>query len=163
MGDKVTRLKQRLSQEGEKAAGFFAKLEPAQLDQMVYTDGACWKVRQVLAHFVSAEANIGWIIADIYSGGQGAPENLDIDEFNEQDVPRYEGTAAGELIERFLKYRRRTASLISSMNEEDLARQGRHPYLGITSIEEIAKLLYIHNQIHIRDIRSLLHQYRDQN
>lgn len=157
MGDKITRLEQRLSHEGEKAADFFAKLEPDQLDQRVYTDGAQWQVRQVLAHFVSAEINICRVIADIYSGGQGAPENLDVNEFNKKDVDHYEGIPTGDLIDRFLKSRRQTISLVSSMDEMDLRRQGRHPYLGITTLEEMIKLLYIHNQIHIRDIRSLLH------
>jgi hypothetical protein len=39
------------------------------------------------------------------------------------------------------------------MQDPDLAKLGRHPFLGITSLEDIIKMVYRHNQIHMREIR----------
>jgi hypothetical protein len=39
---------------------------------------------------------------------------------------------------------------------DDLAKQGRHPFLGTASLSDMIKLMYMHNQIHIRDIRRML-------
>ena len=60
------------------------------------------------------------------------------------------------LLAQYEELRRSNANLVSRMQPEDLARVGRHPFLGVASLEEIIKLLYRHNQIHQRDIRRAL-------
>jgi hypothetical protein len=42
------------------------------------------------------------------------------------------------------------------LQESDLELQGRHPFLGMTSIREMVKMLYLHNQIHYRDLKKVL-------
>jgi len=45
---------------------------------------------------------------------------------------------------------------VQKMQESDLERKGRHPFLGITTLEEMLKLIYRHTMIHQRDIRRAL-------
>jgi len=43
-----------------------------------------------------------------------------------------------------------------SISELDLEKQGRHPFIGMTSIREMIKMLYLHNQLHYRDMKKVL-------
>jgi hypothetical protein len=37
-----------------------------------------------------------------------------------------------------------------------LEKTGRHPFLGVTTLREMIKMIYIHNQTHYRDLRRVL-------
>ena len=135
---------------------FFQALEQPQLDCLVYSNDPGWTVLQVFAHLISAEKAFSLLIEDILSGGPGAPETFDIDRFNEEEMKELSSLAMGELVIDFQKSRALNIRQIAELSLEDLARVGRHPFLGMTSLEEIIKLLYRHNQIHQRDVRRFL-------
>jgi hypothetical protein len=156
MSETPLRLQERLLNEGMRSVDFFRAMTPEQLDYTVYSDGSCWKIRQILAHFVSSEQAYGVLISDLLSGGHGAPEGFDIDNFNEDEVSKMVDLESQALLAQYEELRRSNANLVSRMQPEDLARVGRHPFLGVASLEEIIKLLYRHNQIHQRDIRRAL-------
>ena len=40
------------------------------------------------------------------------------------------------------------------VSDSDLEKIGRHPFLGQTTLREMIKMVYLHNQIHIRDIKN---------
>jgi len=149
------RFAERLDLEGQKTLAFFRSLTPHQLDQAVYTDGSCWSGRQILAHFVSTEKAFADLIMDVLQGGPGAPEDFDIDIFNQRQVLSLD-LDPPTLLDRFEFLRGKNAGLVRQMQPADLSRTGRHPFLGEASLEEIIKLLYRHNQIHQRDIRRKL-------
>jgi hypothetical protein len=46
--------------------------------------------------------------------------------------------------------------MVAEMDNNDLEIQGRHPFLGVAPLSDIIKLIYRHNQIHIREIRKTL-------
>jgi len=149
-------LAQRLENGAEKTISFFEALTPDQWGITIYTDGASWTVQQVLAHFVSTEMSIVRLIQNILSGGGGVPEKFNIDTYNERKVSELQGASPEKLLAEFNRSRQSTISLVAGLSPEDLSRQGRHPWLGMTEVGEIIKLLYLHNQIHQRDIRRLL-------
>jgi hypothetical protein len=153
MAETPQRLVDRLSQEGEKTRQFFEALPAVDWDLQVYSEGGQWRIRQIMAHFVATEASVQKLIKNIQDGGEGAPLDFDIDRFNESRVSRLEGTSPSELISQFCELRQQTAQLVACLSPDDLQRTGRHPFLGVTSLEEIIKLMYRHNQIHQRDIR----------
>jgi len=45
---------------------------------------------------------------------------------------------------------------VSSLSELDLIKKGRHPFFGWTILAEMIKMVYLHNQIHYRDIQRVL-------
>jgi hypothetical protein len=47
---------------------------------------------------------------------------------------------------------------VSGIDENDLEKIGRHPYLGRTTLREMIKMVYLHNQIHYRDVKKVLNQ-----
>ncbi len=156
MSDTPEFLAQRLQSEGDKTSAFFEELAPTAWEQLVYSEGSPWTVLQVFAHFVSTEASLFELVENIAGGGSGAPENFNIDAFNQREVAALESASFPVLLARFQAYRQHTAERVRRLSPADLEKQGRHPFLGPAPLAEIIKLIYRHNQIHQRDIRKLL-------
>jgi uncharacterized protein (TIGR03083 family) len=149
-------LSERLRTEGEKTHTFFAGLKPDQWQTSVYTEGENWTIRSVLAHYVSAEKGFVKIFSDIRDGGSGVSVDFDIDRYNASQQRKTSDLTPAELLESFRLVRAGMIELVASLSEADLARQGRHPFLGETSLAEMIKMVYRHNQIHYRDLRKVI-------
>ena len=146
-------LVERLLQEGERSCTFFQELPPEDWDQVIYSEGAQWTVHQVLAHFVAAETSLYRLVQNVAAGGGGSPEDFNLDAYNERKVAELAPIPNMELVERFRQHRQLTAALVGSLEPADLEKQGRHPFMGLTTLNEMIKLIYRHNQIHQREIR----------
>jgi hypothetical protein len=156
MSDSPDRLAERLRAEGEKTLEFFRVLDPQRFDLTVYSEGSCWSIKQILAHFLSTEIAIKQLMEYILHGGPGVSQDFDIDAYNERRVAILNGTAVDQLLNQFEIQRQSSVEFVAGLEDEDLLKTGRHPFLGIAPLEEIIKLLYRHNQIHQRDIRRAL-------
>ena len=146
-------LAKRLRSEGEKMTAFFAGLNDDGWMTMIYTEGQDWRIRDVLAHFVSAENSFLKLFVDIQQGGKGVSDDFSVDRFNNVQVAKMQETAPEELLKSFTEIRAKMAAWVEALNEEDLLKEGRHPFLEETTLEEMIKLVYRHNQIHYRDMR----------
>jgi hypothetical protein len=156
MPDMPIRLAERLRAEGEKTRAFFSALTREQWNQEIYTEGSCWSVRQVLAHFVASESSMARLVQNIQAGGLGSPEDFDLDAYNERKVAGLNEASSAELLDKFTELRQQFADLVDRMSLVDLGKSGRHPFLGMASLEDIVKLVYRHNQIHLRDVRRVV-------
>ena len=156
MTDTPQFLQERLLSEAEKTLAFFDQLPEESWQQIIYTEGAAWTVRQVLAHFVAAEDGIRRLIENILAGGEGSPQDFQLDTYNERKVAALGEVTPAELRLQFKANRQRSAGLVAGLSQADLEKTGRHPWLGTASLAEMIKLLYRHNQIHLRDIRKAL-------
>ncbi|HBX71167.1 MAG TPA: hypothetical protein DEH25_17780 [Chloroflexi bacterium] len=150
------KLVERLNESALKTQEFFQSIEGDQWYVQVYTEGANWSVFQILGHFVVTEASIARLIKYILQGLPGVPEDFDMDKFNEREVNCFSKLPIEMVLQRFGERRAETIELIFQMDDADLAKQGRHPWLGVAPVEDMLKLLYRHNQIHQRDIRKVL-------
>ncbi|HUF37331.1 MAG TPA: DinB family protein [Anaerolineales bacterium] len=146
----------RLAEEGESTLAFFTGLPEDVLDTRIYTDGDHWSITQIIRHLVQAEKAIQRLMASILAGSPGAPEDFDLDGYNERKVREIEVMTTPGLLAEFSATRARTVAWVAERTPEDLARTGRHPFLGVAPIEEMVKLLYRHTQLHRRDIRRTL-------
>jgi uncharacterized protein (TIGR03083 family) len=146
----------RLTDEGAKTAAFFRGLSAADYAQQVYTTGPTWRVRDVLAHFVSAERTFRYYGLQILAGGPGAPEDFVIDEYNATQVAGLREAAPADLIAQFEAARAGTVAMIQGMRDSDFDRIGRHPWFGLVPLENMSKLIYRHNMLHERDVRRAL-------
>ncbi len=153
MREELERIELRLVSEGRRVLAYFDSLTDQEWDQQIYTTGSEWRTRHVLAHFVSAERAFSILLQDILAGGDGAPMDFDIDEFNETEVSGYDDGELSLLMEDFSRAREQTVALSRLMKCEDLDLRGRHPWFGQASIRDILKLIYRHNMIHLRDLR----------
>ncbi len=149
-------LADRLSEDGQKTSLFFENLSPEQWQTEVYTEGTHWTIRQVLAHFVSSEVSFNRLLENVLAGGSGTPEDFDLDVYNERKVAQLNNSTIDELLRQYGQARQSNVTLVSGLSPEDLSRQGRHPFLGVAPLTDMIKLIYRHNQIHLRDVRRLL-------
>lgn len=145
-------LADRLRSEGEKCAAFFAALPPAQWQVEVYADGALWTVRSLLAHFVEAERGFLDLFERIRQGGAGVADDFSIDRYNAEGQQRARRLTPAELLDHFTSVRAQMVAWVASLSEDDLRRQARHPFLGQAALAEMIKMVYRHNQIHLRDL-----------
>ena len=146
-------LAERLRADGERTAAFFAALTGDQWQQVVYTEGAEWKVRDMLAHFVSVEKSILKLFENIRKGGMGASEDFSVDRFNAEQVSKLAEISPSDLLAQYQEARAKMIAWVSGLSESDLQKTGRHPFLGVTTLGEMIKMVYRHNQIHLRDLR----------
>ncbi len=156
MSDKHTLIKKRLRDEGDKLLAVFENLTPEQWQTVIYTDGMTWTIKDLLAHQISAEGEFQYYGRDVLNGGQGAPDGFDIHAFNNREVAAATGRMAAELLADFRSTRQVTIDLVSTVRDDQFALQGRHPFFGMMTIEDLFKLIYRHNMMHVRDIRKAL-------
>lgn len=152
----TTELADKLKNEGERLAKFFAELTDEQWTQDVYTEGTTWSVRHVLSHFVTSERGLVRLFESIRQGGAGATDDFSIDRYNEEQQEKTKEFTPAELLEQYREARANSVTWVSGLKDEELEIKGRHPFLGETVIREMVKMLYLHNQIHYRDLKKVL-------
>lgn len=152
----VAELAEKLKSEGERLVAFYADLTGEQWMMEVYTEGAVWTIRNILAHLVTAERAFNKLLPSIQAGGPGVAEDFDIDRYNARQQEKTRELNSQELLEQYEVVRADMIAWVNSLAEADLEKKGRHPYLGQTTLREMIKMVYLHNQIHYRDIRKIL-------
>lgn len=151
-----TQMADNLQSEGQKTVEFFQTLPAEVWPQQIYTDGEHWTIHQILTHLTQAEDSILRLVAHVVKGGAGSPEDFDLDAYNHKKVKELEAKSSVELIEEFVTRRARTVEFVGKLKDDDFDKVGRHAYLGISTIEEMLKLMHLHTRLHRRDIRKLL-------
>lgn len=149
-------LAERLRKEGEKVVAYFAALADEQWQAEVYTEDDIWTIRNVLAHFVTSERGLHKLFESILEGGLGASDDFSIDRYNARQQEKSRDLKPQELLEQFVDVRADLAKWVSKLSMEDLAKEGRHPYMGQVQLGEMIKMIYLHNQLHFRDFRKLV-------
>lgn len=156
MTSEIDHLTKRMANYGEKTLDYFRDLTEEEWRTQVYTTGSEWTVRDILAHFVSAERAFYQLVEDVAAGGSGAPRELNIVEFNEREVPKLDPLSRQELLEAFDQARADSVQLTQNLHSEDLDKVGYHPWFGEVEVRDMLKLVYRHNMIHLRDVRKAI-------
>lgn len=149
-------LANKLRSEGEKFFTLFAGLTDEQWQLEVYTEGETWTIRNVLSHFVTSERGLVKLFERIRVSGEGAAEDFSIDRYNAVQQQKTKDLSPQDLLEQYKAIRSDSVAWTLSLDESDLEKQGRHPFLGMTTLREMIKMLYLHNQTHYRDMKKVL-------
>lgn len=152
----ITELAEKLKSEGEKFISIFSGLTDDQWNAEVYTEGTTWTIRNVLSHFVTSERGLIKLFEQIRQGGTGAADDFSIDRYNAAMQERSKELTSAELLEQYKQVRANSVAWVSSLTEAELEIIGRHPFLEMTTIREMIKMLYIHNLTHYRDMKKVL-------
>ncbi len=149
----ATDLAAKLRFEGEKLTGFFEGLTEQQWGEEIYSEGAVWTIRNILSHLMTSERAFVRLFEQIRQGGPGVSEDFVIDRYNARQQEKTKDLSTQELLEQYRSLRAQMTDWVSHLEDADLERQGRHPFLGVTTLRDMIKMIYIHNQTHYRDIR----------
>lgn len=152
----VNDLSDKLKAEGEKFYSLFVGLADDQWQSEVYTEGETWTIRNVLSHFVTSERGLVKLFERIRTTGEGSSDDFSIDRYNAAQQQKTKELPVRELLEQYKEVRSNSVAWVSGLKEEELEIKGRHPFLGMTTIREMIKMLYIHNQTHHRDMKKVL-------
>ena len=152
----ITELAEKLKSEGEKIYTAFSEVTDSQWNAEVYTEGATWTIRNTLSHLVTSERGLIKLFEQIRLGGEGASTDFSIDRYNAAQQARSKDLTPSEILEQYKEARANSITWVSGLKDEELEIKGRHPFLNITTIREMIKMLYIHNQTHYRDIKKVL-------
>jgi hypothetical protein len=149
-------LAEKLKSEGEKFVSIFSQLSDEQWQREVYTEGTTWTIRNILSHFVTSERGLLKLFERIRQGDAGTPDDFSIDRYNATMQVRTQELTPQQLLEQYKAIRAETVAWTSGLSEDDLQKRGRHPFLGITTLREMIKMLCIHNLNHYRDMKRAL-------
>lgn len=149
-------LAEKLKKEGEKFVGFFEGLDDRQWASEVYTENSIWTIRNILAHLMTAERAFVKLFESIFQGGEGVSEDFIIDRYNARQQEKTKDLSPTELLQQYKVARAEMIKFVSNIDDSDLEKIGRHPFLGRATLREMIKMIYIHNQIHYRDIKKVL-------
>jgi hypothetical protein len=152
----LTDLAEKLKSEGERFVSIFSGLADAQWQTEIYTEGAVWTVRNILSHFVTSERGLVRLFEQMRQGGAGVADDFSIDRFNASQQAKTKELTPQELLEQYKSVRANSVTWVSGLKESDLEITGRHPFLGQTTMREMVKMLYLHNQIHYRDLKKAM-------
>jgi hypothetical protein len=75
-----------------------------------------------------------------------------------------QGKSPGQLLDEFAHLRSENLAELRALNlrQEDLARRGRHPTLGVVTLSELLATWAAHDLTHVHQIsRVMAHQYRE--
>ena len=121
-----------------------------------------WSPYDVVGHLIHGERT-DWIprIRTILEAGESRPfEKFDrLAQFRES-----EGKSLAQLLDAFASLRTQNLQAARSMDldDEDLARLGRHPSLGTVTLSNLLATWAAHDLSHLHQIsRVMAHQYRD--
>lgn len=149
-------LAEKLKTEGEKFVRIFSELTDDQWRLEVYTEGEVWTIRNVLSHFVTSERGLVRLFESIRQGGVGSTDDFSIDRYNSSQQAKTRDLTPVELLDQYKEVRADSANWVSGLKDEELEIKGRHPFLGETVLREMIKMLYLHNQIHYRDLKKVI-------
>jgi len=156
MSNRLLQLIDRLKTEGSESLNFFRALPPETWRQQIYDIGPEWDGREILCHFVAAETSLVELFKRIVATGEGVADDFDIDRWNASRVSKMKDMLPDELIRQFEVTRANTIAWVGTLQDGDLDQVGRHPYLGMTDVEQMLKLLYRHNMLHQRDVQKAM-------
>jgi uncharacterized damage-inducible protein DinB len=149
-------LSEKLKAEGEKVHAFFASLSQDQWQTPVYAEGAVWTPRSILAHLVTAERGFLGLFENIRQGRGGVSEDFSIDRYNARQQEKTHDMPPADLLPQFTAVRAEMVAYIARLNDAELSARGRHPAMGDSSLTDMIKMIYIHNNQHLRDVKKAL-------
>jgi len=154
MAERVNDMVARLRKDGRKTAEILGRLSNDQWQMVLYEGPPAWTVRDLLAHFLSAEEALLHIARDIAAGGPGAPVGFDYHAFNADEQTRLAGIPPHQLLADLAAAREATIAWVAGLDEADLDRTGHHPALGDITLETFINGFYGHQLLHMRDLQA---------
>jgi len=145
----IARLKRGLFKTNE----ILNTLEDDGWKQPIDGESDSWLVKDLINHFIESEELLLMIAKDIAAGGEGAPEDIDIDAINEDQLARQQDRTPDELRLLLGDVRESTITWVGDQDDEIFDCVGRHPTLEDSSVETIIFSIYAHQLLHMRETK----------
>lgn len=131
-------------------------LDEAGWSATVYAEGDSWSVADLVGHLADAEWGMTRLVQQIQQGGEGAAPDFDLERWNARAVARAREKSPAGVLAQMAENRANLLALIETLQEEDWPKQGRHGSGHVLSIEQIVRMIAVHEKGHTADIRRAL-------
>lgn len=117
-----------------------------------------WTIRQILSHLVTSEEDHRQVIEVIVRGEETdrLPREFALDAHNAHRLAELGQLSREALLAALAEQRAQTVALVQRLDEAALAQRGPHPALGEMSVDDIFRIIAVHEQRHLRDIQAAL-------
>ena len=132
------------------------KISSEDLNKKVSFREGSWNILEVIKHLYEAEKGMILLMKGILQGGEGVPEDFDLNRYNRRSVEKIQDKTIEILLSDFNESRNKLNTLITGLTEEDLNKKGRHGTLKILTIEEILNLIGDHERSHLDKIKEVI-------
>lgn len=153
---KKAKIKQKLSKTRNDLLQYARELTESEWTQPIYTHGEEWTAQDILRHLTWSESGMTRLIQHIRQGHGGVSEDFDRDRYNAGGVEKLKEKTPAELMTMMTENRERTLQILDDLSEDELAMEGRHAIGDIMSIEAILRIISIHEQQHLQDLRQAM-------
>ncbi|MBZ5652028.1 MAG: DinB family protein [Acidobacteriia bacterium] len=121
-----------------------------------------WSAFDIVGHLIVGERT-DWMprVRILLENGEARP----FDPFDRlAQLRESQDRSLEQLLDDFARLRRENLAALQALNlqDEDLARRGRHPALGVVTLSELLATWAVHDLTHVHQMsRVMAHQYRD--
>lgn len=143
-----------LEGQREETLRIIGSLDPAALDRTDRASG--WTVRQLLAHLVSAELAMAFVIRRALDGDVMHVSPSDRDAFNQAQAEASDSWDLGSCVSELRTARQTLRDVFVGMTEEDLDRAVRWPDWPARTIRTSIPYMLEHEDAHLDQVRRAL-------
>lgn len=115
-----------------------------------------WSAMDLLRHLVWAEGGMLRLMRQIRAGEEGVPADFDLDRYNAAGIGKLKEELPADLLLRLEQNRNDLLAFVSTLEEGDWEKRGRHGSLRIMTIQEILEMVADHEAQHLADLREAL-------
>lgn len=153
--EKIPPIDELLMRLSARAEAIHQALSGGEIDWSWRPSEADWSLTEVICHLRDVEQEVHqWRFRELAKKENAFLPGVSADEWaNERHYRRQDGLAA---LESFVAARVETVQLLLSFSPEIWQRQGRHAFLGLTSMHEILHISDRHDALHWNQIQELL-------
>lgn len=151
--DERQKLDEKLAQGREALLLFLEALDGEEWHLVVYDEPVVWTMKDVVAHLIQAEKSMVRLMDGIRQGEPGTPEDFDLAAFNQKGIARLGDRSVGELMEELAAARRQTITFMDGLQADDWGKAGRHAIGQLLTLQEISRLIGLHERGHLRDMQ----------
>ena len=151
--EKKSQIQDKLLKIREDLISTIKNLSVTTLNKKISTKNESWTIIEIVRHLFEAEKGMTTLMMNINNGGEGVPENFDLNRYNKRSVEKLVEKNLEILLSGFSENRTRLFDFLLTISAEDIAKKGRHGNLRILTIEEIFNLIGDHEQSHLNKIK----------
>jgi uncharacterized damage-inducible protein DinB len=151
-----TQLSKKLTSHRDSTLQFFSQFNTAQQNSQIYLEPGGWRTSDILAHLAVSEQSFLRLFQGILAGEGGVSEDFDIDRYNAKSLQAVQNITWAERMAQFTQARNAIITFCQRLTQEDLLKEGRHPFLGVVALEKMLKMVYRHAMLHEADISKAL-------
>jgi len=115
-----------------------------------------WSVRLTLAHVGSAHWSHLDVARSLVAGEAIDIPGFELNEWNEARVAERADWSADRVLADLQAAQQATFAFLAELDPEKLAMRGTHPALGKVSVDQLLRIIALHDSMHRRDILNLL-------